>query len=169
MAWGPFLTSPLAHRGEICPIGEMSTPSFTSRGEHSLVFRRMEGWTENFTPRGQLHPWGQSLPLGAKLRMGLWTTNQSFGSWWSQMSELNFCQPCAELTFAERKKIISAVLIHAWKSMSAMLSIYSKIFFSGAFTPSCENWNTKHIWVHQFNSLKRTNSKPTKLQSLYFN
>jgi hypothetical protein len=24
-----------------------------------------------FTPGGQLHPWGQSLPLGAKLRMGL--------------------------------------------------------------------------------------------------
>jgi hypothetical protein len=43
----------------------------------------MEGQTENFTPRGklhpqgtkftsggQLHPWGQSLPLGAKLSNG---------------------------------------------------------------------------------------------------
>jgi hypothetical protein len=28
------------------------TPLFTPRGEHSLLFRRMEGQTENFTPRG---------------------------------------------------------------------------------------------------------------------
>jgi hypothetical protein len=51
------------------------------RCEQSLLFRRMKGWfpgwTENFTPRGQIsplgknRPWGQSLPLGAKLRMGL--------------------------------------------------------------------------------------------------
>jgi hypothetical protein len=39
-------------RGEICSLGEMFTPSFTPRGEHSLLFRRMEGQTENFTPRG---------------------------------------------------------------------------------------------------------------------
>jgi hypothetical protein len=44
---------------------------FTHRGEHSLLLRGMEGWTENFTPRGQLRRWGQSLPLGAKLRTGL--------------------------------------------------------------------------------------------------
>jgi hypothetical protein len=56
-------------RGEIRPLGEMFAPSFTPRGKHSLLFRRMEGRTENFTPRGQLHPWGQSLPLGAKLRI----------------------------------------------------------------------------------------------------
>jgi hypothetical protein len=44
----------------------------------------MEGRTDNFTPRGYLHPygpkftpgeqlrpWGSSSPLGAKLRMGL--------------------------------------------------------------------------------------------------
>jgi hypothetical protein len=49
---GPFLTSPLAPRGEICPLGVKFTPSFTPRGVHSLLFRRMEGWTENFTPRG---------------------------------------------------------------------------------------------------------------------
>jgi hypothetical protein len=48
----PFLTSPLAPRGEICPRGVKFTPSFTPRDEHSLLFRRMERWTENFTPRG---------------------------------------------------------------------------------------------------------------------
>jgi hypothetical protein len=42
----------LAPRGEICPLGGMFTPSFTPRGEHSVLFRRMEGQTENFTPRG---------------------------------------------------------------------------------------------------------------------
>jgi hypothetical protein len=42
----------LAPRGEICPLWVKFTPSFTPRGEHSLLFRRMEGRTENFTPRG---------------------------------------------------------------------------------------------------------------------
>jgi hypothetical protein len=49
---GPFLTSPMALRGEICPTGGMFTPSFTPKGEHSLKFRRMEGQTENFVPSG---------------------------------------------------------------------------------------------------------------------
>jgi hypothetical protein len=40
----------LAPRGEICPLGVKFTPSFTP--EHSLLFRIMEGQTENFTPRG---------------------------------------------------------------------------------------------------------------------
>jgi hypothetical protein len=40
---GPFLTSPLTPMGEICPLGQMFTPSITPRGEHSLRFRRMEG------------------------------------------------------------------------------------------------------------------------------
>jgi hypothetical protein len=30
----------------------MFTPSFTSRVKHSLLFRRMEGRTENFTASG---------------------------------------------------------------------------------------------------------------------
>jgi hypothetical protein len=51
-ARGPFLTSPLPPRGEICPLGKKFTPLLTPRGEHSLLFRRMEGRTENFTPRG---------------------------------------------------------------------------------------------------------------------
>jgi hypothetical protein len=71
-AWGPFLTSPLTPRGEICPLGGMFTPSFTPRVEYSRVFRRMNGRTENFTPRGHSRPWGWSVPLEAKLRMGLW-------------------------------------------------------------------------------------------------
>jgi hypothetical protein len=61
------------------PQGCNLAPSFTPRGEHSLLFRRMEGQTENFTPRDNLTPRGlnsppganfapgdQSLPLGAK-------------------------------------------------------------------------------------------------------
>jgi hypothetical protein len=40
-----------APRVEICPLGGMFTPSFTPRSEISLLFRRMEGPTENFTPR----------------------------------------------------------------------------------------------------------------------
>jgi hypothetical protein len=42
----------LSPRGEICPLGVKFPPLFTPRGEHSLLFRRMEGQTENFTPRG---------------------------------------------------------------------------------------------------------------------
>jgi hypothetical protein len=63
---GPFLTSPLSPRGEICPLGGMFTTWFTPRGEHSLLFRQMKGRTENFTPRGQLCPLGKTSPLGWK-------------------------------------------------------------------------------------------------------
>jgi hypothetical protein len=52
-------------REEICPLGGMFTPSFTPRGEHSLLFRRMEEQTEdNFTSRGQ------NSPLGTKFTPG---------------------------------------------------------------------------------------------------
>jgi hypothetical protein len=64
--WGPFKTSPLAPRGEICSIGGMFTTLFTPRGEHSLLFTRMEGWTDNFSPRGYI-TWtlgGQNSPPG---------------------------------------------------------------------------------------------------------
>jgi hypothetical protein len=74
----------LTPRGELCPLGGMFTPLFTPRGEHDLLFSRMEGQTENlppgdnFTSKGQssflgdnFTPGGQSLPLRAKLRMGL--------------------------------------------------------------------------------------------------
>jgi hypothetical protein len=63
---GLFLTSLLAPRGEICPLGEMSTPPFTPRGEHSL-FRRTEGRTENFTTRGQNSPLGDNFAPGVKV------------------------------------------------------------------------------------------------------
>jgi hypothetical protein len=53
---GPFLNSPLAPRVEFCLLGGIFTPSFTSKGEHYQLFRRMEGRTVNFTPRGLLHP-----------------------------------------------------------------------------------------------------------------
>jgi hypothetical protein len=71
--WGPFLTSPLAPRGEICHLGGMFTPSFASGGKHSLLFRRMVGRTENFTLQGitsppgyKIHYWGTTSSLGSK-------------------------------------------------------------------------------------------------------
>jgi hypothetical protein len=56
----------------------MFTPSFTPTGEHSLLFRQKNGGANReFHPKGitstpgdKIHPWGQSLPLGARLRMG---------------------------------------------------------------------------------------------------
>jgi hypothetical protein len=39
-------------RGDIWPLGGMFTPLFARRGEHSLLFRRMEGQADNFTPMG---------------------------------------------------------------------------------------------------------------------
>jgi hypothetical protein len=44
-ARGPLLTSLLAPRGEMCPLGGMFTPLFTPRGEYSILFGRMEGQT----------------------------------------------------------------------------------------------------------------------------
>jgi hypothetical protein len=41
----------------------------------------MEGRTENFTPGGQIRSWGQSLPLGVKLRMGLWYATEKSAKW----------------------------------------------------------------------------------------
>jgi hypothetical protein len=47
----------------------MFTPSFTPRGEHSLLLRRMENG-DNFTPRGQNSPLGDNLAPGAKFSSG---------------------------------------------------------------------------------------------------
>jgi hypothetical protein len=84
-----------------CIPGGMFTPSFTPRCEHSLLFRKMEEWTEglqlkginlpkgfvvhpwgstftlgaNFTPGCQLNPWVPTSPLGANLKTGLWTNS----------------------------------------------------------------------------------------------
>jgi hypothetical protein len=59
-----------APRGELCSLGGMFTLLFTPMGEHSLLFWRMEGWTEN-SPQGitsppgdKIHPRGTTFPLG---------------------------------------------------------------------------------------------------------
>jgi hypothetical protein len=49
-------------QGRTSPLGVNLAP----RGEHSLLFRGMEGQTENFTPRDNFTPRGQNSPLGAK-------------------------------------------------------------------------------------------------------
>jgi hypothetical protein len=57
---GPFLTSPLVPRGEICPQGGMLTPSFTTRGELSTfleewrVEQRISPLGSKFAPRGEV-------------------------------------------------------------------------------------------------------------------
>jgi hypothetical protein len=68
---GPFLTSPLATRGEICPLGGMFNPSFTL-GVNTLYC--LEEWRDEqrISPPGdKIHPRGPTSPLGAKLWMGL--------------------------------------------------------------------------------------------------
>jgi hypothetical protein len=57
----------LTPRGEICPPGVMFIPSFPPRGEHSLLFRRMEGRAENFTPRAQNSPPGDNFAPGVRV------------------------------------------------------------------------------------------------------
>jgi hypothetical protein len=56
-----ILNSTPGPKGEICTQGGMFTPLFTPRGEHSLLFGRVEWQTEIFTPRGQ------NSPLGVKV------------------------------------------------------------------------------------------------------
>jgi hypothetical protein len=54
-----------APRGELCPLlYVLFTPSFTPRGEHSLIFRRTKGRTEGISP------WGITSPLEANLTPG---------------------------------------------------------------------------------------------------
>jgi hypothetical protein len=64
----PNLTSPLgvnlAPRGEVCPLRGMIT--LRSPPGVNLLFRRTEGQTENFTPRGQNSSLGTNPPLGSK-------------------------------------------------------------------------------------------------------
>jgi hypothetical protein len=71
-ARGPFLTSPLAPRGEICPLGGMFTLLFTP-GVNTLYC--LEEWRgkqtislpgDNITPREQNSPLGTTSPLGPK-------------------------------------------------------------------------------------------------------
>jgi hypothetical protein len=63
--------------GEIYPLGGMFTPSFTPRVNTLYCLEEWRGEQrisppgDNFTPGGLIRRWGQSLPLGAKLRMGL--------------------------------------------------------------------------------------------------
>jgi hypothetical protein len=63
---GLFLTSPLAPRGEICPLGVKFPPS-TPR---VYTLYCLEEWRG----KQRITPGGQSLPLGVKLTMGLRVT-----------------------------------------------------------------------------------------------
>jgi hypothetical protein len=56
---------------EICPLGGMFTPSFTPRGEHSLLFRRMEDRSENFIPGDDFTPRRQNSSLGDNFASGI--------------------------------------------------------------------------------------------------
>jgi hypothetical protein len=55
----------------------MFIPSFTPRGEHSLLFRRIEGEKKSSLLGDKIHTWGTTSPLVSKfaprgkLRMGL--------------------------------------------------------------------------------------------------
>jgi hypothetical protein len=62
-----ILNFTLDPRGKIRPLGGLLTPSFTPWGEHSLLFRWMEGRTENFTPRGQNSPLGDNFAPEVKV------------------------------------------------------------------------------------------------------
>jgi hypothetical protein len=91
---GAILTLPLAPRGEICPLVGMFTPSFTPRGEHSLLFRRMEGRTGNFTPGDNLPTRGQNSPLGSKFVPRVKVKNRPLMSLWknrTKCSPTRFC------------------------------------------------------------------------------
>jgi hypothetical protein len=89
--WGPFLTSPLAPRGKLHSRVEFVPQGWTLSPRGNVPpFVHPKGWTLStawkngganiqILPQGitsplgdKIHPWGQSLPLGAKLRMGIW-------------------------------------------------------------------------------------------------
>jgi hypothetical protein len=63
-----FLTTWFASRGELCFLGGIFTPSFTPRGEHSLLFRRMEGRTET-SPQVINSPLGDKVHYGGLLHL----------------------------------------------------------------------------------------------------
>jgi hypothetical protein len=64
--------------GELCPLGGIFTTSFTPRGEQSQLLRKMEGQTENLTPRGKIPLGEKSTPRGQNSHLG--GQLQSWGS-----------------------------------------------------------------------------------------
>jgi hypothetical protein len=64
-------------KDEVCPLGGMFTPSFTPRVDHYLLFRRMEGRTENFTPGYNFTLRGENSLLGDNFAPG----DQSLQLW----------------------------------------------------------------------------------------
>jgi hypothetical protein len=65
---GPFLTSLLAPRVELCALGGMVHPFVHPRGEHFLLFRRMESLTEFHTQGITPPPQGTKFTRGEKRR-----------------------------------------------------------------------------------------------------
>jgi hypothetical protein len=43
-------------RGELCSLGALLTPLLNPRSQHSLMLRRMKGWTEVLDPYGPTSP-----------------------------------------------------------------------------------------------------------------
>jgi hypothetical protein len=62
-----------AFRGKICPLGGMFTPSFTPRVSTVYLEEWRSGQRISLQGPKFTRPWGQSLFLGVKLRMGLWS------------------------------------------------------------------------------------------------
>jgi hypothetical protein len=71
---GLFPRPELGPRDELCSLGRLFTPSFTPRGEPSLMFRRMKGPTESLHHWGiYSHPYGENFTPGGKLTHSLLT------------------------------------------------------------------------------------------------
>jgi hypothetical protein len=68
----PFLTSPLAPRVEMCPLGAPLCSLCSPARVNTLCCLDEWGGEQRISPPGDnFTPGGQSLPLGAKLSMGL--------------------------------------------------------------------------------------------------
>jgi hypothetical protein len=101
------------------------------------MLRRMEGRTENFTPRGQkltpggqLRPWGQSLPLGVKLRIEpLFSSNTIIKNPHSLKTYLNKLL-CTDLKSDEHKNVNEIVCIEFGNYFSKFCFKCRKVTYS---------------------------------------
>jgi hypothetical protein len=131
--WGPFLTSPLVPRGEICPLGGMFTPP--SRDEHSLLFRRMDGQTDYFTPWGSIHP-----HPGDKIHP--WWTNPPLASKFAPRGEVTNGpqRPVFKRIFAATEKIVPSYRRHLPSSVCA-LGVHWREFLPSPPLKSCPRFD----------------------------
>jgi hypothetical protein len=159
-------------QGWTWPPGVKCSPLRSHPGVNAhYCLEELRGRTEKFTPRGQnfipggqLRPWGQSLLLGSKLRMGLWIGERASG-WISSNLVI-------VVNYRSIQPIVGGYLFNYDKNRVTRLgepSTIERVFSFGRlytyisiYIPKYKYKSIKRIWGYFFNVRPwlRCNRKP---------